>query len=85
VENYKLDEMVEIELFSLEKKNNPFSSQSVVLKQTSESELLLYSESLWTNFRLAKLENPNLKVVLIKSSEEALKNFLLKFYKLERR
>jgi hypothetical protein len=65
---FKDEEVAVIELYGKENVGSPFSSQSVVMVQTNEAELILYSEALWTNYRLAKLENPQLKAVLIKSS-----------------
>jgi hypothetical protein len=41
---------------------------------------MLYGETLWNNFRIAKLEDPHLKLVLIKSPESVLQIFLVRFY-----
>jgi hypothetical protein len=55
---FKDEEIAVIELYGKENVGNPFNSQSVVMTQANESELILYSEVLWANYRLAKLENP---------------------------
>lgn len=66
--SYKDEEIAVIELYGKENIGSPFSSQSVVLAQSNEAELTLYSEALWTNYRLTRLERPHLKAILIKSS-----------------
>lgn len=66
--SYKDEDMAVIELYGKENIGSPFSSQSVVFTQANEVELTLYSEALWTNYRLTRLEKPHLKAILIKSS-----------------
>lgn len=66
--SYKDEDIVVIELYGKENIGSPFSSQSVISTQVNEAELTLYSEALWTNYRLARLERPHLKAILIKSS-----------------
>lgn len=66
--SYRDEEIAVIELYGKENIGSPFSSQSVVLTQANEAELTLYSEALWTNYRLTRLERPHLRAILIKSS-----------------
>ena len=46
---------------------------------------MLYGETLWNDFRILKLEEPDKKLVLIKSSERILQTFLCRFYELSDR
>lgn len=66
--SYKDEEIAVIELYGKENIGSLFNSHSAIITQSNEAELTLYSEALWTNYRLTRLERPHLKAILIKSS-----------------